>query len=127
MEDIMTIYENIKNGKYNSKVSFPDGRLKQLDPAAYKDAMDDYRRSEAEGERTFKRDLEEEYGVSDLSVKDAFYSFAWDLGHSAGLSEVDIYYSDIVERFAGKIRESNKESYDKGYMDGIRDFKKCIK
>ena len=60
---------------------------------------DAYRRAKNQVEEEFRAAMEAEHGVEGYprEVRDALYSQSWSLGHSAGLSEVAIYYSDLVD------------------------------
>lgn len=48
-------------------------------------------------EECFKKALAEEYGVVGNPKFDKAYSVAYSLGHSSGFSEIEGYFSDIVE------------------------------
>lgn len=45
----------------------------------------------------FERDLFAEHGVTDNPKKHQCYQVAWQLGHSSGIHEIAVYFSDIVE------------------------------
>lgn len=48
-------------------------------------------------EEALMRRLEDEFGLSNHPKNALLWSKAWDLGHSAGLDEVEIYYRNLVE------------------------------
>ncbi len=45
----------------------------------------------------FKKDLFEEYGVTNNPKKDLLWSKAWDHGHSSGLGNVEYHFRDLVD------------------------------
>lgn len=45
----------------------------------------------------FKAALEKEYYTWDNPKKDRLWAIAYELGHSAGFSEIESYYSDLVD------------------------------
>lgn len=47
----------------------------------------------------FRRDMFEHYGVTDHPKVETAYRIAWGHGHSAGYSEVNIYFSELLELF----------------------------
>lgn len=49
-----------------------------------------------EGLETFKRDLFEDFEVSNNSRKDRAFELAWDRGHSCGYTEVYNCFADLV-------------------------------
>lgn len=54
-------------------------------------------RNQKNGETEFKKDLFEEYGVSNNPKAEKCYSIAYELGHSNGYNEIGYYFSEIVE------------------------------
>jgi hypothetical protein len=48
-------------------------------------------------EKEFKAALEEHYKVTNNPKKELLYVRAWELGHSAGLHEVEGIYDDLVD------------------------------
>ena len=50
-----------------------------------------------EREVEFKKDLYEEYGVSNNPKANDVWSKAWEFGHSSGLQEVYNYFIDLVD------------------------------
>lgn len=45
----------------------------------------------------FRRDMFEHYGVTGHPKVETAYRIAWEHGHSAGYSEVDSYFSELLE------------------------------
>lgn len=45
----------------------------------------------------FEKDLFAHHGVTDNPKKELCYQVAWQLGHSSGIHEIAVYFSDIVE------------------------------
>lgn len=84
----MSIYDKINAGVYKSKLPYD-----HLDRAVRQAWIDDSRRLDAQ----FKLDLFDEHEVSENPKREKAFEIAWDQGHSAGLSEVASYFSDIVE------------------------------
>lgn len=48
-------------------------------------------------EAEFRHDLEIHFGMMSHPKADLLYGKAWQMGHSGGLHEVALYYSDLVE------------------------------
>lgn len=63
----------------------------------FKNMKSEYRKKDEELHTEFRKDIAESYGVADNPKKDKLFEIAWDMGHSAGLREVDLYYSKLVE------------------------------
>jgi len=55
------------------------------------------RQQEAKETADFKLKLEKKYGTSDNPKRFILWDKAWDHGHSSGLGEVELYYSDFLE------------------------------
>jgi hypothetical protein len=69
---------------------------KVVDPA-YKIAIATYGARTAQLEAQFKQDLFVELGIVGHPKADKLYSIAWEMGHSAGYSEVLSYAWDMVD------------------------------
>ena len=54
-------------------------------------------RNQKNGDNNFKKDLFEEYGVSNNPKAEQCYNIAYEFGHSDGYYEIAHYFSDIVE------------------------------
>jgi hypothetical protein len=55
---------------------------------------------DAEIREEFRKDMEDFHGVTAAvpqKKRDLLYRLAWDYGHSAGYTEVDLYYSELVD------------------------------
>ena len=77
---------------------FPDRRIESsLDREAWDNAVVAYCDAADKREEEFKRDLFEEFGVTDNPKKDRCYTIAYERGHSSGFSEVYSEFSDLVE------------------------------
>lgn len=53
-----------------------------------------------ERKRTYeahRKQMEEDYGLSNHPKAELLYAICWDLGHSSGLSEVAAYYSQLSD------------------------------
>lgn len=68
-----------------------------LDEGGWKDAVGKYNDVSQSLEREFKRDLLEEYGVTNNPKADLCYQIAWDIGHANGINEVSYYFEAFVE------------------------------
>jgi hypothetical protein len=55
-----------------------------------------HQEAEAERIRQFKVDLFAAYGVTEHPKAERTFSLAWELGHSAGLHEVESFFADLV-------------------------------
>ncbi len=77
------VYDAVRDGHYDSKLEWKDDkRAYHLDQARLQDI--------------FKHDLFEEYGVEGNPKAERCYAMAWEHGHSSGLSEVSIYFAELV-------------------------------
>jgi hypothetical protein len=77
---------------------FPDKCIESsLDREAYDKAVVAYCDAVDKKVEEFKRDLFEEFGVTDNPKKDRCYTIAHEEGHSSGFSEVYSEFSDLVE------------------------------
>ena len=65
--------------------------------SAYNEARFVYRTEANRIENEFKRDLLEEFGVSDHPKGELLFEKAWERGHSAGYMEVYGVFDDLVE------------------------------
>lgn len=115
----MDIYQNIKDGKYDNKMTYPtrpkesNFRFKQdgnsiFREADYEQALKDYRTmTEAyrlEGDRLidlFKSDTLEELGLTDHPKADRFFDLCWQQGHAHGSGFNDVWltmedWSDLL-------------------------------
>ena len=92
----LTVQEKLASEAYRTKRPYPsptDPNRKALKKAHNEDT--------ARLEDQFRADLFEEYGVSGHPKANLCYSKAWEHGHSAGLSEVALYFEDFVELITG--------------------------
>lgn len=81
----MTVYEDARACKYSNNLPFGVT------------SKEEYRAETARLEAEFKADLEREYGFVGHPKADAIYALAWDYGHSAGYSEVAMYYDELAQ------------------------------
>ena len=99
------IYDNISDGKYESKLPFPQYRPNLKDRANHEQEdklqRDNYRIDDRRLAGVFKDDLKT-YIESELLVKitdrqfNTIYNLAWDKGHSSGYGEVLSEVSDLL-------------------------------
>ena len=61
-----------------------------------KETRMDYRKKDSEILSQFQEDMYEAFGVEDNPKRELCYSLAWDRGHSHGLNEVLIHFSEFV-------------------------------
>lgn len=78
----MNVRENITKYRYESKVSF-DNRLK-------------WREDENRLCQQFEQDLYEEHELENHPKKEEAFRIAWELGHSSGLSEVEMWFTELA-------------------------------
>ena len=57
----------------------------------------EYAEEEARQIEACKASLAQTYGLERNKRFDIAWRIAWDYGHSAGLSEVEIYFTDLVD------------------------------
>lgn len=102
----MSIFDNLRDGRYTNNKPYPKGRRRL--PHRATDAeitevernqrlLEEYRNEDARMNALFRKDLEEECGMTGHPKADLLFDKAWDLGHSSGFNEVAIYYTDLVE------------------------------
>ena len=70
--------------------------LEDLRIARNEQRVERQRKAQKEQENHMKQ-MAEKYDVVGNPKFDLCYSRAWDYGHSAGFSEVEIYFSELVE------------------------------
>lgn len=76
------VYDDVIAGKYQNRLDY------SKDKAAY-------HREDARLTLQFEIDLAEEFGISAHPKRSTLWQIAWDLGHSAGYTEIFSYYSDL--------------------------------
>jgi hypothetical protein len=59
--------------------------------------MNDRFKKQADERNAHQAKLEAKYGLTGHPKADKLYALAWDMGHSAGYSEVEIYYDDMAD------------------------------
>jgi hypothetical protein len=59
--------------------------------------MSDRFRKQADERHAHQAKLEAKHGLTGHPKADKLYALAWDMGHSAGYSEVEIYYDDMAD------------------------------
>lgn len=97
--DRRSVDEKIRDGYYDPTApyprskDFPGGRTSPEFQAALKSYCEEQGRLNEQ----FKLDLFKEEGVEDNPKREKCYSIAYEHGHSAGKSEVSIYFSEFVE------------------------------
>ena len=69
----------------------------EFDKEGYRKAQRAYRAETSRLEEEFKTDLFDEHGVTDHPKAQKVFALAWEHGHSAGYSEIAIYFDDFVE------------------------------
>lgn len=103
--DLMDKYPEYPSKPIRPKESKPN-ELRQ-----YADALEQYDKDKQEYENQvkplrdeaserydeFKRDLFDEYGVTDNPKRDKCYAIAYEYGHSSGCGEIHSYFCNIVE------------------------------
>ncbi len=71
--------------------------VKEFNKETYFESQKAYNKESGKLLDEFRKDLFEEFGVTDHPKVDRVYQIAWEKGHAHGLSEVYIEFSDIVE------------------------------
>lgn len=95
----MNINERIAQDYYKSKVPYPiaEEYPKGRKDEKFREARRMYTEDQSRLHRqVFRADLFEEYGVVGNPKAALCFDIAWDLGHSAGLAEVDMYFDRLV-------------------------------
>lgn len=120
----MSMYDDIRNGKYKNKMEFPSrvsaicGRcgsyLKKEDIYCFKcgtetnfeELREKYNKKVFEHhietnrlEAMFEEDALKDVGLENHPKKNAIFGYAWEKGHSSGHSEVYNELTDLVELF----------------------------
>lgn len=112
----MTVYDNMKAGRYENTVEYPTRSHKPklvsgATPAQIREYADAVEKWEAnyDAKKTayyaeqharqalLKRDLEEEYGLTNHPKADMVWGKAWEHGHSGGYNDVATWYSEFAE------------------------------
>lgn len=68
-----------------------------VDILPYKKHLQEYNKEQSELHEEFKRDLFEEFGVTNHPKVHKMFNYAWEQGHAYGFSDVHSCFSDIVE------------------------------
>lgn len=92
-EDTRSVAEKIRDGAYKvANLEYPSP--KDPDKQAKRQA---YQAAQAELHEQFKQDLFRENGVVGNPKAELCFQKAWEMGHASGVSEVENYFSDLVE------------------------------
>ena len=89
----MALYKNIAEGKYESKLPWVSYHERVAKQEAWQARHDEDRRLA----ELFTADLYEYHGVTGHPRADKCFSVAWSMGHSSGLNEVALVFSELVE------------------------------
>ena len=89
---VLSIYDKVNQGYYQTKLTYP--ARSNPDFKALKAA---YNEDQQALEDLFRKDLFDEFGVTDNPKADLCYSKAWSHGHASGYADVLSYFADIVE------------------------------
>ena len=73
------------------------GRISQYTPGPSKLGQQEYREKIRELENEFRSVLQHTYRLDGNPKADKVWSMAWELGHSSGYSEVEIWYQKLAE------------------------------
>lgn len=79
---------------YKNDLPYPRHDLPKEEHATMRKA---YRDRDKELKAKFRDDIEAEYDMTGHPKADKLWELAWEYGHSAGYSEVAIYYAELVE------------------------------
>ena len=93
------IFEGTWNEWHHNKEKYPPTAVKQevFNKEDYKKAEKEYNTEQQRLYLEFREDIARKFGVQDSPKADLLFSKAWELGHSAGFSEVHGYYEDLVD------------------------------
>jgi hypothetical protein len=83
--------------KFCSECGYRIAELATKRQYEYQEAIDAYRMEESRLSAAFVNDAIEAVGLKDHPKAGKAFSFAWELGHSAGYSEVFSYLQSIAE------------------------------
>lgn len=74
-------------------------RIEELKPIIdeYNDKREAYREEEKKLYEQFKKDLFEEYGVTNNPKVEKAYELAYSYGHSNGYNDIECYFSEFVD------------------------------
>lgn len=95
-----TLHEKVVDGDYNTKLSYPAARDYPNDGLghdAFVAMRNAYRADQSARDELFKADVFAHYGITDNPRRERCYGIAYERGHSAGKSEVLVYFGNIVE------------------------------
>lgn len=95
---------------------------KVLDKTKYNEAQAAYYENEAKMHALFKKDLFDEYGVSDAPKREKAFSIAWDRGHSGGFPDVASCFSSLAELIQDDRTEELKKLAKAWRADGKEDL-----
>jgi hypothetical protein len=70
-----------------------------LDEVSYNAHLKHYHEENKRLQDEFRRDLIEEYGMTDHPKADKIFNKAWDMGSSLGYQSIQEYFEDFVELF----------------------------
>jgi hypothetical protein len=106
-DDYMTIYYYRKGIMVGMKRQFdadfqaPNGCVEEyvLDEVSYNAHMKHYQEENLRLQEEFRRDLIEEYKMTDHPKANKIFDKAWDMGISSGLQEVEFYFQDLIGLF----------------------------
>ena len=85
--------EKLSEGYYTTKLPYAGPR----NGPNWKETRAAYHADQGRLDAEFKRDLFAYYGVTGHPKAERAFEIAWGHGHSAGYSEVDIYFSELAE------------------------------
>ena len=93
------LFKGTWNEWHHNKEKYPSTAVKQevFDKEGYRKTKDAYKKEKRRLYLEFTEDIAREFGVQDNPKRDLLFSKAWELGHSAGYSEVYGYYEDLVD------------------------------
>jgi hypothetical protein len=107
-DDYMTIYYykkgvmvGMKVGKVEDDFQPPKGCVEEkvLDEVSFNAHMKHYQEENLRLQEEFRRDLIEEYRMTDHPKSNKIFNKAWDMGISSGLQEVELCFQDLIGLF----------------------------
>ena len=73
-----------------------DIMIKEEAEPLFSKSRDDYKKKVIDIDNKFKIALFREYNVEDNNKNELLWKKCWELGHSGGYSEIEIYFDDLV-------------------------------
>jgi len=129
-DDYMTIYYYKKGVMVGMKRQFGDDFVppkgcveeKVLDEVSFNAHMKHYDEERIRLQEEFRRDLIEEYSMTNHPKANKIFDKSWDMGISSGLQEVEYYFQDLIGLFKDVDGEITMKYYTiEGFVKSFAD------